>query len=250
MIATIALREFRSMFLSPLAWVVLAVTQAILAWLLFAQIDTFFVLQDQLTTLPNAPGVTDLVIAPVIEIASIMLLMMTPLMTMRLLSDEQRNGTLSLLLSSPISATEIVLGKYLGIVLFMITFVAMIALAPLSLNLGTSIDMGKFAAGLLGLLLLLAAFSAAGLFMSSLTSNPVIAAVSTFGLLLLLWVIDRGTGNTADTDSVVTYLSLLHHFTPMLRGIIDSKDIIYFLLFISGFIILSIRQLDAQRLQK
>ena len=249
MITTIALREFRNLFLSPLAWVVLAVTQAILAWMLFVQVDLFFTLQDQLATLPNAPGVTDLVVAPVLEIASILLLMITPLMTMRLLSEEQRNGTLSLLLSAPVSASEIILGKYLGIVLFMLVFVLLIALMPLSLSTGTTLDLGKLAAGLLGLLLLLAAFSAAGLFMSSLTSRPVVAAVSSFGLLLLLWIIDNNAAAETSRESVMTYLSLLQHFTPMLRGIIDSRDLIYFTLFITTFLLLAIRQLDARRLQ-
>ena len=249
MIVTIALREFRNLFLSPLAWVVLAVTQAILAWMMFVQIDLFFSLQDQLATMPNAPGVTDLVVAPILEIASIILLMITPLMTMRLLSEEKRNGTISLLLSAPVSATEIIVGKYLGIVLFMLVFVGMIALMPLSLYMGTTLDSGKLAAGLLGLLLLLSAFSAAGLFMSSLTASPVVAAVSTFGLLLLLWIIDSNAGGDDTQDTVLTYLSLLQHFSPLLRGIVDSRDLAYFALFILGFLALSIRQLDAQRLQ-
>ncbi len=249
MILTIALREFRNLFLSPLAWVVLAVTQAILAWMLFVQIDLFFTLQDQLATLPNAPGVTDLVVAPILEIASIMLLMITPLMTMRLLSEEQRNGTLNLLLSAPLSATEIVLGKYLGIVLFMLVFVLLIALMPLSLGMGTTLDLGKLGAGLLGLMLLLAAFCAAGLFMSSLTASPVVAAVSSFGLLLLLWIIDNNAGGEQAADSVMNYLSLLKHFTPLLRGIVDSRDLVYFALFIVTFLLLAIRQLDARRLQ-
>ena len=249
MILTIAGREFRNLFLSPLAWVVLAVTQAILAWMMFVQIDVFFSLQDQLATMPNAPGVTDLVVAPILEIASIILLMITPLMTMRLLSEEKRNGTISLLLSAPVSATEIIVGKYLGIVLFMQVFVGMIALMPLSLYMGTTLDSGKLAAGLLGLLLLLSAFSAAGLFMSSLTASPVVAAVSTFGLLLLLWIIDSNAGGDDTQDTVLTYLSLLQHFSPLLRGIVDSRDLAYFALFILGFLALSIRQLDAQRLQ-
>ncbi len=249
MIVTIALREFRNLFLSPLAWVVLAVTQAILAWMMFVQIDLFFSLQDQLTTMPNAPGVTDLVVAPILEIASIILLMITPLMTMRLLSEEKRNGAISLLLSAPVSATEIVVGKYLGIVLFMLVFVGMITLMPLSLYIGTTLDSGKLATGLLGLLLLLSAFSAAGLFMSSLTASPVVAAVSTFGLLLLLWIIDSNAGGDDAQDTVLTYLSLLQHFSPLLRGIVDSRDLAYFALFILGFLALSIRQLDAQRLQ-
>lgn len=246
MIFTIALREFRTMFLSPLAWTVLAVTQLILAWVFFSQIDAFFAIQSQLTTLPNAPGVVDLVVAPLLQVASIILLMVSPLLTMRLLSEERRNGTLSLLLSAPVNNTEIVLGKYLGMLLFMLLFVAMISLMPLSLSVGTSLDFGKTFSGLLALLLLLAAFTAAGLFMSSLTASPVIAAVSSFGLLLLLWIIDRG-GDQA--DNVISYFSLLRHSSAMLRGIVDTADLAYFALFIMTFIALTIRQMDSQRLQ-
>lgn len=246
MISTIALREFRALFLTPLAWVILAISQMILSWVFFSQIDNFFIVQDKLTTMKNAPGVTDLVITPVLEIASIMLLMITPLLTMRLLSEEKRNGTLNLLLSSPISVADIVLGKFLGIILFMLLFVGLISLMPLSLLLGADLDLGKLAAGLLGLTLMLCSFSAAGLYLSSLTSNPTIAAISTFGLLLLLWIIDRG----ADSDSVLSYISMTSHFLPMMRGIIDSVDITYFALFISTFLLLSIRQMDAQRLQQ
>lgn len=246
MILTIALRELRALFLTPLAWVILAISQMILAWVFFSQIDNFFLVQDKLTTMANAPGVTDLVVTPVLEIASIMLLMITPLLTMRLISEEKRNSTLSLLLSSPISVADIVLGKFFGIVLFMLLFMAMISLMPLALLAGTELDLGKFAAGMFGLSLMLFSFSAAGLYLSSLTSNPTIAAVSTFGLLLLLWIIDRG----ADSDSVLSYLSMTSHFLPMLRGIVDSADITYFALFISTFLLLSIRQMDAQRLQQ
>lgn len=247
MIFTIAMRELRGMFLSPLAWTVLAVTQLVLAWIFLTQMDYFFALQAELATMQNAPGVTDLVAAPMLEIASVVLLMVTPLLTMRLISEERRNGTLSLLLSSPVSMTEIVLGKYVGIVLFLLIFVLMVALMPLSLLLGTELDLGKLAAGVLGLTLLLSAFAAAGLLLSSLTTNPVIAAISSFGLLLLLWIVGRNSG--AAGDDVFTYLSILNHYMPMLRGIIDTADIAYFTLFILVFLLLTIRQMDAQRLQ-
>ena len=142
--------------------------------------------------------------------------------------------------------TEIVLGKYLGIVMFMFLFVAMITLMPLSLSLGTTLDYGKLFAGVLALFLLLSAFSAAGLYMSSLTTSPIIAAVSTFGMLLLLWIMQSGG---AHADSVTAYLSLLGHFSPMLRGLINTTDLIYFALFITIFVTLTIRQMDSQRLQ-
>jgi len=246
MITSIALRELRSMFLSPLAWTVLAVIQLILAWSFFTQIDFFFNIQSQLATLPNAPGVTDLVVMPTFEVASIILLMVTPLLTMRLISEERRNGSIALLLSSPISMTEIVLGKFTGIVLFMLIFITMISLMPLSLLMGTELDLGKLAAGMFALALLLSAFSAAGLYLSSLTSNPVVAAISSFGLLLLLWIINSNTGDASNT---LDQLSLLGHFAPMLRGLIDTADVAYFILFIATFLLLTIRQLDSQRLQ-
>lgn len=246
MIFNIALRELRNMFLSPLAWTVLAVSQLILSWVFFTQIDVFFSIQKELTTMSNAPGVADLVVAPVLEIASIMLLMISPLLSMRLISEERYNGTLTLLLSAPVSISEIVLGKFLGIALFYLILISMISLMPLSLMMGTALDLGKTAAGLLGLLLLLCAFAAAGLFLSSLTSNPIIAAISTFGLLLMLWMIDR---NNDGSDSIFTYASLTSHVTPFLRGMVNSVDLAYFALFIISFLLLTIRQMDAERLQ-
>jgi len=248
MILTIAKRELFSMFFSPLAWVILAVIQVILAWSFFTSVDYFFSIQSELTTLKNAPGVTDLVATPLFEVASIILLMVIPLLTMRLISEEKRNKTISLLLSSPVSISEIVIGKYLGLLFFIITILVLIALMPLSLSIGTELDLTKLFSGVLGLFLILAAFSAAGLYMSSLTDNPMIAAISTFGLLLFLWLLN----NSAAPDggiNILGYLSLHTHFAPLLRGILNTRDIAYFLLFIAGFIILTIRQLETQRLQ-
>ena len=249
MILTIANREFRSLFLSPLAWVILAVIQVLLTWSFFTSIDAFFSIQADLATLKNAPGVTDLVASPLLEVASIILLMVTPLLTMRLISEEKRSKTISLLLSTPVSITEIVLGKYLGLLFFILTMLFLIVLMPLSLSMGTQLDYAKLFSGVLGLFLMLAAFSAAGLYMSSLTENPMIAAISTFGVLLLLWMININIASSSDGDNVLAYLSLHAHFTALLRGILNSRDIAYFLLFIIGFIVLAIRQLETQRLQ-
>ena len=247
MILHIALREFRSLFLSPLAWTILAVMQFILAWILFAQIDAFFALQAQLSAMQGAPGVTDLVVAPMFSSASILLLMICPLLTMRLIAEEKRSGTLNLLLSSPITMTQIIVGKYLGILLFLLILIIQMVLLPLSLYWGTDLDSGKLLAGILGQFLLLAAFAAAGLYISTLTRNPVVAAVASFGLLIMLWIIDAAA--SGKDDSVFAYLSIIRHNTPMLRGIISSVDLVYYLLFILSFIVLSIRQLDNQRLQ-
>lgn len=247
MIHVIAWREFRNLFVSPLAWTLLAVTQFILAWLFFIQIDTFLSLQPQLSAMKNAPGVTDVVVQQIFGIAGFILLMLCPLITMRSFSEERRTGSLRFLLSSPLSMTDIVIGKYLGVVLFFTLLVALISCMPLSLLVATELDLGKIAAGALGLWLLAAAFSAAGIFISSLTSQPGVAAVGTFGLLLMLWIIDNAA-NSQDAQSLFRYLSMLQHHVAMLRGVINSSDVAYFLLFIAGFIGLTIRQMDAQRL--
>ncbi len=251
MIFTIASRELRSLFLSPLAWVILAVTQLVLAWVFLASIDTFFALQAKLATIPNAPGATDLIVAPLLETASVVLLMISPLLTMRLISEERRNQTLSLLISSPVSITEIVLGKYLGIILFMAAFVIMISSMLFALQMGTSLDIGKTLSGLLGLFLLLAAICAAGLYMSSLTDSPMIAAISTFGLLLMLWIMNNhGASISSDkSESVLNYLAITSHFSVLLRGILRTTDIAYYLLFIITFLTMTIRQMETRRLQ-
>lgn len=249
MILTLARRELRSLFLSPLAWAILAVVLFLLAWLFLAQIEYFQVIQPRLAGIPNAPGVTDLVVAPMLGDAAIILMLVAPLLTMRLISDERRNRTLPLLYSAPMSMTDIVLGKYLGLLLFFGILLALIALMPLSLLLGGGLDYGTLAAGFLGLALLLASFGAAGLFMSSLTSQPTVAAISTFGLLLLLWVIDWAGNSRPGMSGALAYLSLLRHYESLLKGNFNSQDVVYYLLFITTFLVLSIRRLDAERLQ-
>jgi len=248
---TVAGRELRSLFLSPLAWTVLAVALVILGYLFLVQVDTFVRLQPRLSGAPGAPGVTALVVAPLLQTAGVVLMLLVPLMTMRLVAEERRNGTLALLLSAPVSMTEIVLGKYVAVLAFFGCLLGLLALLMLSLLAGGTLDFGLLAAALLGLALLVASFAAAGLFLSTLTAQPVVAAVSTFGLLLLLWVIDwaGGTGEGAGAQAL-SYLSLLTHFDPLLEGVVDTRDVAYYVLFIAAFLGLSIRRLDGDRLQR
>ncbi len=251
MIRHIAARELRTLFLSPLAWSILGVVQFILAYLFLTQVQEYARLQPQLAMMHNAPGMTEVIVAPLLGTAAIILLLIVPLVTMRLVSEERRNRTLPLLLSAPVSMTEIIIGKYFGVVAFLAIQLALVALMPLSLLIGGSLDMGQFAAGLLGLLLMLAAFAAAGLYMSTLTAQPTVAAVSTFGLLLLLWLINWAGNAVSDSGSsgLFAYLSLQQHFQSLLSGVFDTGDVIYYLLFIVLFLVFSVRRLDADRLQ-
>lgn len=247
---TIAAREFKSLFLSPLAWTLLAILQAILAFLFLTQVETFNMLQPKLAALDNAPGLTDVVVTPLFGNAGIILMLVTPLLTMRLITEERRNKTLALLLSAPVSNAEIVIGKYLGVVGLLLVMIVLTALMPLSLLVGGDLDLGKFAANLLALALLAAAFAATGLYTSCIASHPTIAAMSAFGLLLLLWILDWTAGMGEQRAYVFEYLSILRHFQNLQSALISTTDIGYFLLFIAIFIMLSIRRLDYDRLQK
>jgi ABC-2 type transport system permease protein len=120
----------------------------------------------------------------------------------------------------------------------------MLMLMPLSLYLGTELDHGKLLSIALGMILLLGSFASIGLYLSSLTDNQTIAAVSTFGALLMLWIIEWRSEQT-----VFHYLSILAHHQPLLDGVFNSSDVSYFLLIIILFIGLTIRQLDSDRLQ-
>jgi len=243
----ITMRELRSMFRSPLAWTLLAVVQFILAWIFLVQVEEFMQIQPRLAKLATAPGITDLVATPLLSSASLIIMFLIPLMSMRLFNDEYRSGTFSLLLSAPISMTSIVLGKYLALMLFLTLLLVVTAAMPLSLLLGGSLDLGKLSAGLLGLELALTSFAAIGLFFSSITSRPTVAATGTYGLLLFLWVINLASGAGEQGSALFAWISPLSHLQNMFSGLVSSADLIYFLLLTISFLALSIRRLESRR---
>ena len=251
MVLTLAQRELRTLFVSPMAWAILAITQLILAFIFLALVEGYLVNQPQLMMLENVPGVTERVVAPLYGAAAWIFMMVVPLLTMRIISEERRNHSLTLLLSAPVSMTEIIIGKFTGVMLFLLLMTSLLSLMPLSLLLAGHLDVGHFVSILIALLLLTACFSALGLYLSTLTDQPTVAAIGTYGALLLLWIVDIGSNSVANTDAsgLLSYLSMLRHFDAMARGVFSSVDAVYFILFISVFLVLSIRRLDADRLQ-
>ena len=246
----IAGRELRSLFCSPFAWILIAAFLGILGWLFQAQISVFERLAPNLVGVSGAPGITAIVVAPVLKSAALLLLMTTPLVTMRLLSAEHRDGTLALLLSAPLTMTELVLGKFLAVMVFFCVILVAVALLPLSLLAGAQLDPGLAGAGFLGLFLLACAFAAAGLFMSSLTANPAAAAAATLGLLLGLWLVDWAGASATDhaLGQVLAYLSFTGHMDGFLRGLFTTRDVVFYLLVTAGFLTFTVRRLDSLRL--
>jgi ABC-2 type transport system permease protein len=247
MILTIAGKELRSLFLSPLAWAILAVVQGLCAWFFLLYLDLYLQLAPRLSGTPDGPGFTSIVVAPLFSSAAIVMLLVIPLLSMRLVSEERRGQTLSLLLSAPVSMTEIILGKFLGIFAFVLIMLVLIAVMPLSLYAGGSLDLGLWAAGVFALLLLLASFCSVGLLVSTLTAQPAVAAIGSFGLLLMLWILDLASGSTG--GEALTYLSMLSHYQKLLQGMFSSTDVVYYLLLTLACLVLSVRRLDADRLQ-
>lgn len=247
MVGVIAARELRVLFCSPLAWALLAVGQALLAWMFLLLVEDFLALQPRLVGITGAPGATDLIAAPLLQVAAWLLLALTPLLTMRTVSEERRTRTLIWLRSAPLASWQIVLGKYLSVCLFLLVLVLLTALMPLTLAFHTSLDGGKLAAGLLGLLLLAASFAAVGLYVSTLTTQSATAAGGTLGLLLLLTVIDAAANARGEVGGLFAHLSLLRHFEPLRGGLLDSTALSYFVLFSLFFLSLAVWRLESER---
>lgn len=244
---SIATRELRSLFLSPLAWAILGVVQFILGFNFFSTLSLFLQphTQTELERMTDPPGLTYIVVESLYGLASIVVLLIAPLLTMRLISEERRNKTFTLLLAAPISMRSIVLGKFFGLMGFFAIMTAITTLMPLSLWLGSSLDFWQITSASLGMLLLLAAFTAIGLYISTLTTHPTVAAIYTFGFLLLLWLVNWLGEITK--NQIWNYLSIHYHFQPLLSGLFSTENIAYFLLITALFLILSIQRLDNQR---
>lgn len=247
MIFTLARKELRSMFSSPMGWVILALLQFVFGTFFLLGVDQYFETMSGMVHPEQRQGVTEFVGRNVFNIASLVMLFAVPLLSMRLISEERRQQTLPFLFSAPLSLIDIVLGKFVGLVSFLTIVIAMIAAMMSSLNLWADIDFGFILANVLGLWLLVASFSALGLFMSSLTSQPVVAAIITFVVLFALMILDYFFAS--DPSSVMNYLSLMRHFEPFSRGLLDTRDLAYFLLFVLTFLTLTVRRLDADRLR-
>jgi len=217
-----------------------------MAYLFLSQIDAFLTIQAQLAQLANPPGVTEIVVSPLFAGSAIVLMMVTPILSMRLLSEEKRHQTLTLLISAPVSMTEIVLGKFIGLMAFLLLVIALLALMSLSLYVGGTLDSGLILSNLIGIILLVASFAALGLYISSLTAHPMIAAIGGLGALLGLWIINL---SATDPASILHTLSLIKHFETFNRGILNTADITFYILFIAVFLVLAIRQLDKDRLR-
>jgi ABC-2 type transport system permease protein len=232
-ILAIVERELRAYFVSPVAWLVAAFFVAL--WgILFAAIVL---------------GGREAVLRPLLNNLSITFLLGAPLVTMRLVAEEARSGTLELLLTQPIREVELVLGKYLASVIFVLFLLGLTLYFPLLLQIFGNPDRGPMITGYLGVLLQWMAFLAIGLVASSFSQNQIVAAVITFVVLLVLWLSDILAGSVIGgaAAEVARYISITRRFEDMSRGVIDTKDVVFFLSVVAACLFISTQVIMARR---
>ena len=247
MIRLIAGRELRSLLSMPSTWFVLAGLPFMLAWIFLTRLDAFLEIQPQLAQVANAPGVTASIATSICNVVALLLMMLVPMFTMRLFAEERRNQTLTLLLSSPVSSAQIVLGKFVGLMGFLLLLISTTPLMIMSLELGTTLDLGLVFSNVLGLILLAACYAAVGLYVSSLTAQPLIAAIATLAILLGVWLADM---SSTALDSPWHQLSPLYHFQNFSNGLLDSGDASFFILVSGVCLLLAMQRLNFHRFQK
>jgi len=245
-------KEMRLYFTSPIAYVVLFIFLLVMGWF-FSQIFYYFTLASMQSMMNPAMArelnVTDSVMRPLFgNIAVILLLSLMPLVTMRLFAEERQSGTLELLLTYPVRDGAVLIGKYLAALALYTILLLVTLLYPAILWKFAQVEWGALLSGYVGLLLMGGAFLAVGLFASCLTGNQIVAAVSTFGILLLFWVIGWGADTVGGTwGKVLQHLSASEHNENFARGVLDTKDIIYYLNLTALALFLALRALETHR---
>lgn len=239
--------EWRRLLVRPLAWVLAASTLAWLAWNFTLLLGGFLAGQIQRAAVPDGPGFTDLVAVPLLGQLAQLAFLVVPLLGMSVLAGERRNGTLPLLFAAGVPASRIVLGKYLALLGWLLPWLLLTLAMPLVLAHATHLDWGKLAAASLGLSLMLAALAAIAVACSSFASHPAIAAAAALVIALALWSVNLGAQMAGLDGGVINWLAMSTHLQPLLRGLVSTADVLWFVLLIALALALAARRLDADK---
>jgi ABC-2 type transport system permease protein len=244
-------KEMRLYFTSPVAWVVFTIF-LLIAGYFFYSIFAFFTLASMQSAMNPQMGrdlnVTDSVMRPLFSNISVILLLLMPLVTMRLFAEERRSGTIELLLTYPVRDGAVLAAKYLAALGLYAIMIALTLLYPGIVVYFARLEWGPIFTGYLGLLLMGATFIAVGVFASSLTENQIVAAITTFGALLIFWILGWSADYAGGTaGKVLQFLSILEHNDSFSKGVLDTKDVLYYLNFTVLALFLTLRSLEARR---
>ncbi len=247
----VARKELKGYFASPIAYIVLAIFAVIYGFFFYSASALFvdYSMRSMMQRGFTPPvNLNDFVIRPLLSNVSVIILFLMPMITMRLFAEEKRSGTIELLLTSPLRDVEVILGKWFGAFLLYLCLLAISALNMAFLFIHGQPDWRALLVGYLGLMLMGAAFLGLGSFISTLTRNQIVAAAVTFGLFLMLWVLDWVSSYSFSTFSKgVAYLSITSHFEPFAKGVIELKDVVYYLSVIFLGVFLTLRSMESLR---
>jgi ABC-2 type transport system permease protein len=248
-ILAIAGKELRGYFASPIAYIVIGAFALLFGYFFYAAVAFFNRQSMQMSMgMGGSMNINQMLVTPVFVNATVMMLFLLPAITMRTYSEEKRSGTIELLLTSPVTDTEIILGKFLGA---MGLYASMLAVTLIHVGLlfwfGNP-EWKPIASAYVGLLLMGGCFIAVGLLISSLTKNQIVAGVVTFAVFLMLWVINWiGVFVGPTAQAILSHLSITDHFDDFSRGVIDTKHVVYYISFISLGLFLTAKSVDTER---
>lgn len=229
---TIARKEMRTYFSSPMAYVVATVYLLIGGFFFYTMLSYFSRLSFQFMQYgyqEDQVNINDMVIRPLYVNLSLVMLMIIPMITMRLLAEERRSGTAELLFTSPVSPWQVVAGKFMGAAGLVGLMTTLTCVYPLVLVMVGQIDPGPTASAVVGLFLTGVCFAAWGVLASAASENQIVAAVTSFGFLLLLWVISWAASITDGAlASVLDYLSVMSHYEELAKGVLDTSHLVFF----------------------
>jgi len=249
-VLAIAQKELKGYFASPIAYVVIGFFALMFGYFYWALLGFFVEQSARMMGLQGGPtqNVNEQMIRPVFMNASVLLLFTLPMVTMRTYSEEKRSGTIELLLTSPITDFQIVLGKFFGAMALYAVMLAVTLFHIGVLFIYGSPEWKPILTSYIGLLLLGGCFIAVGLFISSLTKNQIVAGMVTFAVFLLLWIITWiGSFSGPTVDKLTTYLSIIDHFDDFGKGVVDTTHLIYYLSFITFGLFLTAKSVDSER---
>ena len=248
-VMAIAQKEIKAYFDSPIAYIFIGFFALLFGYFFVALLSAFTSQSMQMMLQGGGSmNVNQQLITPLFLNASVIILFVLPSITMRTYAEEKRSGTIELLLTSPLTDVEIILGKFIGAMVLYASLLAVTVIHVATLFIFGKPEIWPVVTGYLGLLLMGGCFVSVGLLISSLTKNQIVAAMVTFAVFLMLWVIDwigQFVGPTA--QQVLMYVSITQHLDDFVRGVLDTKHLVYYASFIGFGLFLTTRSVDSER---
>ncbi|MAN25019.1 MAG: ABC transporter permease [Gemmatimonadetes bacterium] len=248
-------KELRSYFVSPVAYVIAGVFLFLSGFLFRSILMQFNLICLQLSQRAQQMGgampalnLNEMVVTQFFAVMDFIWLLIVPMLTMRLFAEEKKSGTIELLMTSPVTSVQILLGKFFACLTLYAAIVSLTLVYFLILEAYGSPDWGPIFSGYLGYLFLGATFISVGILASALTENQIIAVLLSFGILLLFWLIDWSASFAGPTAAkILQYVSFIEHLEDFQRGVIDSRDIVFYLSFTFFCLFLTTRVIESRR---